>query len=119
MRSGRVWKRLVAVDDRTVVEGIDGDHEAEVVVVHVRPRRPAKRRCGRCERRAAGDDQGGGAALVQAGSGTVRVFREADAPRVACAEHGVVVAKLPWALHGAGFTRGFEEQAAWLATHTS
>jgi transposase len=31
----------------------------------------------------------------------------------------VVVAAVPWARHGAGFTRAFEDTAAWLAVHTS
>ena len=44
---------------------------------------------------------------------------EAAAPRVACREHGVVVARVPWARHGSWFTREFEEQVAWLATHCS
>jgi hypothetical protein len=34
---------------------------------------------------------------------------------VACAEHGVTVAWVPWARHDAGFTEAFEEQVAWLA----
>jgi transposase len=33
-------------------------------------------------------------------AGTMRVYLEADAPRVSCAEHGVVVAAVPWARHG-------------------
>lgn len=48
----------------------------------------------------------------------MRVFIEADAPRVRCAEHGVVVAAVPWARHGSRFTRMFADQAAWLATRT-
>ena len=44
---------------------------------------------------------------------------ESDAPRVACPEHGVVVAAVPWARHGARFTRAFEDQVAWLAVNTS
>jgi transposase len=51
--------------------------------------------------------------------GTTTALLEADAPRVQCPEHGVVVAAVPWARHGAGFTRDFEEQVAWLACHTS
>src|SRR5206468_3646303 len=51
--------------------------------------------------------------------GTVQAFLEADAPRVRCRQHGVVAAAVPWARHGAGFTRAFEDTAAWLATHTS
>jgi transposase len=44
---------------------------------------------------------------------------EADAPRVECKQHGVVVAAVPWARHDAGFTRSFDDQAAWLAVNTS
>jgi transposase len=31
----------------------------------------------------------------------------------------VVVAAVPWARHGAGHTRAFDDTAAWLAVHTS
>jgi transposase len=51
--------------------------------------------------------------------GTVRAHVEADAPRVECPRHGVVVARVPWARHGARFTRDFEDQAAWCATQQS
>jgi transposase len=44
---------------------------------------------------------------------------EAEAPRVSCREHGVVVAAVPWARHDSTFTRGFEDQTAWLAVHAS
>jgi transposase len=37
---------------------------------------------------------------------------------VNCPAHGVVVAAVPWARHGARFTSEFEDQAAWLATRT-
>jgi transposase len=49
--------------------------------------------------------------------GSTRTFLEAEAPRVSCPEHGVVVAAVPWADHGARFTRSFDEQVAWLAVH--
>jgi transposase len=49
----------------------------------------------------------------------VRAYVVADAPRVSCPEHGVVVAAVPWARHGSGFTRAFEDTVAWLAVHTS
>lgn len=35
------------------------------------------------------------------------------APRVACAEHGVAVAQVPWAEPGSRFTRNFEMERAW------
>jgi transposase len=50
--------------------------------------------------------------------GLVRAFIEAEAPRVECAEHGVVVAQVPWARHGSGFTSMFEDTVAWLAVRT-
>jgi transposase len=51
--------------------------------------------------------------------GTVRVELEADAPRVSCPVHGVTVVQVPWARHGAGHTRDFDETVAWLATQCS
>ncbi|AHJ22341.1 transposase [Bifidobacterium breve 689b] len=38
---------------------------------------------------------------------------EPMAPRVACAEHGVAVAQVPWAEPGSRFTRDFEMERAW------
>ena len=35
------------------------------------------------------------------------------------ATHGVTVAAVPWARHGAGHTRDFDDLAAWLAVRTS
>ncbi|CAB4777119.1 unannotated protein [freshwater metagenome] len=46
-------------------------------------------------------------------------FLEADAPRVTCPVHGVVVTHVPWARHDAGHTRDFDATVAWLATQTS
>ena len=53
------------------------------------------------------------------GSGQVRVFLEADSPRVACPDHGPTVRQVPWARHAAGHTHGFDQQVAWLATQCS
>ena len=120
MRSTRVWKQLIGVDDRTVIEGVEFEDDDDVVVVRVRPRRPKKRRCGRCERSAPGYDNGAGRRRWRGlDLGTVKVVLEADAPRVDCPEHGVTVLAVPWARHDAGFTRDFEDQTAWLATHAS
>lgn len=51
--------------------------------------------------------------------GTIRAVLEADAPRVRCREHGVVVAAVPWARHGAGRTRYVDDQVARLAVACS
>src|SRR5438034_11416893 len=60
-----------------------------------------------------------GSVVARASATTLPAYLEADAPRVSCPEHGVVVASVPWARHGAGHTYGFDDQAAWLATHCS
>ncbi len=44
---------------------------------------------------------------------------EAEAPRVTCRDHGVVVAAVPWARHDAGHTLAFDDTVAWLAVKTS
>jgi transposase len=41
---------------------------------------------------------------------------EADAPRVSCPVHGVLVAHVPWARHRSRFTSSFEDTCAWLVT---
>ena len=116
----KVWRRLLGVDDRTVIEAVEFDEEADAVVAQVRPRRLRKRRCGRCGRRAPGYDQGEGRRRWRAlDLGELRSFLEADAPRVNCAEHGPTVIQVPWARHAAGHTRAFDDTVAWLAVHTS
>src|SRR5262249_20775534 len=47
--------------------------------------------------------------------GSTITYLEAGAPRVSCPGDGVVVAQVPWADHGARFTRGFDDPVAWLA----
>jgi transposase len=39
--------------------------------------------------------------------------------RVSCPSHGVVMAAVPWARHGAGHVRAFDALVAWLATRMS
>ena len=120
MLGNRVWARVVGVDRRTVIEGVEFDEAADVVVVAVRRRRPGKQRCGLCGRVAGGYDQGGGRRRWRAlDLGVVRVVLEAVAPRVSCRDHGVVVAQVPWARHGAGHTRAFDDTVAWLVTQAS
>ncbi|MGC8626257.1 MAG: ISL3 family transposase, partial [Acidimicrobiales bacterium] len=119
MLGANVWRRVLGVDRATVIEDVDFDEESETVVVHVRPRHPTKRRCGRCGTRAPGYDQGEGRRNWRAlDVGTLMCFLQADAPRVKCPTHGPTVAQVPWARHGAGHTRDFDDQCAWLVAHT-
>ena len=103
-----------------MVESVDFDEVAAAVIVSVRPSVRALGRCGRCGRRSPGYDRGEGRRRWRAlDLGSTKVYLEADAPRVACREHGPTVAQVPWARHNAGHTRDFDDQAAWLAVRTS
>ncbi len=119
MRSTMLWARLLGLV-KAVVESVEFDDDGECIVVSVRPRKGAKRRCGRCQKRCPGYDQGDGRRRWRAlDLGTIRAYVEADSPRVRCADHGVVAAQVPWARHGAGHTYAFDDTAAWLVTHCS
>ncbi len=117
MREHRVLARLLGVE-RAVVEAVLVEDDG--VVVRVRPRRRDASRCGVCGRRARGYDRGEGARRWRAlDLGSTKAFVQAEAPRVECRRHGIVVARAAWARHGSRFTRAFEQQVAWLATHCS
>ena len=120
MQFKRVWARVLGVDHQVVIETVEFDGDSEEVVVSCRLRRGKARHCGQCGRRCGRYDAGEGRRRWRAlDAGTVRVFIEADAPRVACPDHGVTVAAVPWARHAAGHTRAFDDQVAWLVTNTS
>jgi transposase len=118
VRGTRVWARLLGLQ-RAVVEGVWIGEEGEVVVA-ARPGWRERDRCGVCRHRSPGFDLGDGRRRWRAlDLGTALAFVEADAPRVSCRRHGVVVCAVPWARHGSRFTRAFEDQTAWLAVNTS
>ncbi|WP_346536086.1 ISL3 family transposase [Micromonospora sp. DPT] len=119
MRSARLWAALLGVE-QAVVEDVEFDGEELLLIAHVRVPKGARLRCPRCGRRCARYDGGEGRRRWRAlDLGTVRAVIEADAPRVSCAWHGVLVAAVPWARHGAGHTRAFDATVAWLAVHTA
>ena len=126
MRTSRLWARMLGCEN-TVIEAVDWHQEDTgadagqlMVTVHVRPRKRQASRCGICGRRRPGYDAGAGRRRWRAlDLGTVRAGLQAAAPRVACPEHGVVVAAVPWARHDAAHTRFFDDQVAWLAAACS
>ncbi len=119
MLQARVWMRRLLGVERTVVEGVELDGDGSLVVC-VRPDWRVRRRCGICRRRCPGYDGGESRRRWRAlDLGTTRCYLEAEAPRVSCRRHGVVVAAVPWARHDSRFTRSFEDQVAWLACECS
>lgn len=117
---------MAGLDDRTVIERVTfeqggPDHPGRVMV-HVRPsrRKGEHDRCGRCGRKSPGYDAGHGRREWRTvDSGLTQMWLAGEAPRVRCAEHGVTVARVPWARHGAGHTWVFDALVAWLAVRSS
>ena len=115
-----LFKRLLNVKGM-VVEDVPVDDSplrpAPVLVVRVRRRKGALR-CSRCGRKCPKYDDGGGERRWRH-QDFGRYGVEPMAPRVACAEHGVAVAQVPWAEPGSRFTRDFEMERAWLTAVAS
>lgn len=119
MRDVSLWRCLLGVE-KTVIERVEFDEDADLLVAHVRPTKRQRGRCGVCGRRSPGYDAGPGRRRWRAlDLATVRAELEAESPRVRCRRHGVVVASVPWARHDAGHTYAFDETVAWLATQSA
>jgi transposase len=118
VRRRSVWKAAFGLR-RAVVEDVSVEDD-ERLVVAVRPAARERDRCPHCRRRCPGYDLGEGRRRWRTlDVGTMLAYLEADAPRVSCKRHGVVVAAVPWARHDSGFTRQFEDQVAWLTVQAS
>jgi transposase len=118
VRGIRVWARVLGLR-RAVLEDVRVGARGEVVVA-VRPDWRERDRCGICRRRSPGFDLGEGRRRWRAlDLASALAFVEAEAPRVRCRRHGVVVCAVPWARHGSRFTRAFEDQVCWLAVNSS
>ena len=115
MRKARVFGQVLGVQGMVVGDvtvQVDPDGDGEVLVVSVRPDAGAAGRCAQCRRRCPGYDAGVGVRRWRTvDTGTTRTVLEAEAPRVQCPEHGVLVAHVPWARPGAKCTYLLEAPA--------
>jgi len=117
-----IWARLLGLF-RSIVEGVDlvellGGEQA--LLIRVRPRKGAAQRCPLCHRKCPRYDKGDGRRRWRAHDfGLLKCYLEADAPRISCPTHGILVADVPWARHDAGHTYAFDDYVAWLSTHCS
>lgn len=115
-----LWRRILGLGKSTVIESIRFDEETDSVIVDVRSHRSRQLRCGRCGIRASRFDRGEGRRRWRSlDAGVIRVWLEADAPRVNCVSCGPTVARVPWARHNAGHTHAFDDTVAWLVTRSS
>ena len=119
MRNATLIRTMLGVE-KAIIESLDLDEKTGVLVGRVRVTKSMRNRCGDCSKRSPRYDQGAGRRRWRSLDwDTTMVYLEADAPRVKCRKHGVVVSAVPWARHGAGHTHQFDAQVAWLATKTS
>jgi transposase len=110
---------LLGVVKATVGEVVF-DEDDGVIVAVVTPHKGEQGRCGVCQRKSPRYDDGEGLRRWRTlDLGSVQAYVEAPAPRVRCREHGVKVASVPWARHGAGHTLAFDDMVAWLAVACS
>ena len=120
MRNARMLVRALGVE-RAVVQDVEweGVPGLQRLILRVRPRKRETGRCAHCRRRCSRYDRGSGPRRWRAPDvGLCPAYVVAEAPRVRCREHGVVVQAVPWARPGSRFTAAFEDQVAWLAVRT-
>lgn len=98
---------------RTVVEGaaIEGD----AIVVSAGPHGRGRPGCPVCGRRCECHDHGPTRRRGAMDLAGPECLLEHGPARAACPEHGVRVERVPWARHGSGHTRDFEDWVACLA----
>jgi len=121
MHTNSLIKRLLKID-KIVIKGVyfENCSDEETLIIQVRPQSRDTNRCPLCGKRCPGYDSA--AKLRRWRSldfGSQRVYIEASAPRVKCEEHGVVVAKVPWARHNSSYTYDFETAVTWFALHAT
>ena len=121
MHSKSLIKRLLRIDkiaiENVYFEEVD---EEEILVVRARPPVRDTLRCPHCGKRCKGYDSYGKLRRWRSlDLGCTRVYIEATSPRIKCPEHGVLVAKVPWARHDSDYTYDFETAVTWLAQHAT
>jgi len=90
------------------------------LVLDVRPTKGQLNHCPECDKKMPYYDEGRGTRQWRAlDLGVIKVYLRGRAPRVECMEHGVLVARVPWARHDAWFTYDFEQWVTWVALHTN
>ena len=119
MQNATLWRALLGIE-KTVIEDIEFDEDEQLLVAHVRPRKRARGRCGRCGRRSPAYDRGEGRRRWRAlDLGTIQAVLEAEAPRVRCPRARADGGGGAVGPARAGHTYAFDEQVAWLATQCS
>jgi transposase len=121
LRTKSLIKQLLKIEKAAIedvhFETVRGE---QILIVDVRPYGRQVGRCPVCGRHCSGYDSGNKRRRWRSlDLGSTRVYLEAFAPRVKCPEHGVIVARVPWAQHDSDYTRDFEMAVAWMTLHAT
>jgi transposase len=107
MRDKQLYQQILGIQSPWHVAAVDVAMEDGEVRVRVEAKAGSQHRCPQCGKRCPGYDR----RLRRwrhLDTCQLKTILEAEVPRVECAEHGVVVVKVPWAEPGSGFTALFE-----------
>jgi transposase len=122
MHANSVIKKLLRIE-KIAIEDMYFEmrnEEEEDFIVKVRPLKRETGRCPKCGKLCHGYDSSNKIRRWRSlDFGCQRVYIEAASPRVKCAEHGVIVARVPWSRHDSGYTYDFETAVTWLVLHTT
>lgn len=114
-------KKLLNVKS-AVVEGTDFYSDQDGVAhirIKARPDRRHENDCPFCHKRCKRYDSQSGLPRIWRGLdwGGTLVDVECRTHRIECPVHGVLVADVPWAYPGSGFTKDFDLTVGWLASY--
>ncbi len=121
MHTKSLIKKLLRID-RIVIEDVNFEEvaEEEICIIQARPLSRDAHRCPLCGKSCPGYDSASKRRRWRSlDFGTRRVYIEANAPRIKCVDHGVLVAKVPWARHKSEYTYDFENSVTWLTLHAT
>jgi len=106
-------------EDEEESEGEEEQGE-EICIVRVRPLAREALCCPHCGKQGKVYDSSNKYRRWRAldASGT-KVYIEAAVPRISCPEHGVVVARVPWARHASDYTYDFEQAVTWMTVRNT
>ena len=119
MHSNSIFKRLLRIENISIENTrFDEQNDEKLFVIRVRPYSHEQCRCPICGRKCPGYDSSEKLRRWRAlDFGMTRTYIEATVPRVQCPQHGVIVARVPWARHNSDYTREFEQAVTWSALH--